>query len=229
MLKGILLSEGYKEKSLKDILESKYRIDDDLQKFTWTRNQIKDLLQKLSASFMQNYRNGYVLSEYFTCPMGTITIAIDGNSSAIVDGCKRITALSLLLIYLLHKYENTPGFPKKELENLIDFWFCHDQNEFIECMFSLYCTGTYILKDTDDLYIQNTVNRYSDFSDCWDDSISNENIVLYTHWLIERVYFCVRCITPKDYAWDLIGTKKERADLRKKFSDEQILDKGICV
>jgi len=109
-----------KEKSVMDLLGSKYAVDFYQREYKWEEKQIDDLVDDLAAAFDENYDNSHEqpdVEQYGPYFLGPIIVDASDGKRHIVDGQQRLTTLTLALICLLHciKDENQRGL----LQNLI--------------------------------------------------------------------------------------------------------------
>ena len=91
-------------KSVRELLSGiKYSIDYYQREYKWGQKQVRELIEDLSSSFLEDYRAEHEPKEirnyghYF---LGSITISRKDNMNYIVDGQQRLTTLTLLLVYL---------------------------------------------------------------------------------------------------------------------------------
>ena len=91
-------------KSVRELLSGiKYSIDYYQREYKWGQKQVRELIEDLSSSFLEDYRAEHEPKEirnyghYF---LGSIIISRKDNMNYIVDGQQRLTTLTLLLVYL---------------------------------------------------------------------------------------------------------------------------------
>lgn len=93
-----------KAKTVRELLKSvQYSIDYYQREYKWQEKQIHELVDDLSAKFLEEYQPDHERREVADYPyyfLGSIIISDKGNTNYIVDGQQRLTSLTLLLIYL---------------------------------------------------------------------------------------------------------------------------------
>lgn len=204
---------------LKNLFADKFDVDFYQREYVWQRKQIEDLLSDFTTEFLKNWkvgdtlRDGKLYDPYF---MGEIVVSLKaGERSSIIDGQQRITTLTLFLIYLLRKFGDVTDFPM-DIKDLIygddygEKLFNLDIKERKECMLSLFQTGEYIVKKNDTISVQNLVDRYADFDECWDDRINSSNIVSFVYWLKEKVMFSKVWTNSDEFAYVIFETMNDR-------------------
>ena len=130
--------------------------------------------------------------------MGEIVLSVKGDAlSDIIDGQQRITTLTLLLIYLLHRFGTRQPAPKwkADVEHLIysDDLGTNRYNLDIEerrnCLDALFNNGEYRATATESQSVHTIVERYADIEECWNPLITEVNIDHFVYWLMEKVVF----------------------------------------
>lgn len=205
---------------LKELFADKFSVDFYQREYVWQKKHMEDLIRDLSTEFLKNWKEDHALakvSEYDPYYMGEIVLSTrSGQRSSIIDGQQRITTLTLLLIYLVKKYGNVPGFPKGELDLLIysDYYgqimFNLEIDERKACMLSLYQNGSYTVKNEDPVSVVNLVERYEDIEECWNDQITQKNIVSFAYWLKEKVVFSKVWTNNDEFAYVIFETMNDR-------------------
>lgn len=204
---------------LKTLFVEKFDVDFYQREYVWQRKQIEDLVSDFTTEFLKNWKVGDTLRDgkrYDSYFMGEIVVSIKaGERSSIIDGQQRITTLTLFLIYLFRKFGSLPEFPM-DLKDLIygddygEKLFNLDIKERKECMVSLFQTGEYIVKKSDSISVQNLVDRYEDFDECWDDRIDKNNIVSFVYWLKEKLVFSKVWTNSDEFAYVIFETMNDR-------------------
>lgn len=204
--------------SLEKIFSDKYKVDFYQRDYVWGSKHIDDLVRDLSTEFLKNWKpadtfdNVLNYDPYF---MGEIVLSIKDGVNYIIDGQQRITTLTLLLIYIINNYKNTDDFPIDEIKPLIykqkggKKTFNLQIEERTECMEGLYVEGTYD-EDTDNISVNNIIERYSDIGACWDNHINAENINLFVYWIMYRVMFSKVWTDSDDFAYVIFETMNDR-------------------
>lgn len=205
---------------IKDLFNQKYTVDFYQREYVWTKKQIEDLICDLSTEFLKNWKCDHTpqdIPRYSPYYMGEIVISIDCNDrNSVIDGQQRITSITLLLIYVLKIYGSLSDFPSDVVNPLIysDYLgkklFNLDIEDRNECMLSLYKSGTYSVKDTDNASVKNLIERYNDISECWNQAINAENIACFTYWLIYKVMFSKVWTNSNEFAYVIFETMNDR-------------------
>ena len=93
-----------KAKTVRELLKGvKYSIDYYQREYKWHDKQIRELLDDLSAKFLEEYQPEHPRSKVANYPhyfLGSIIISKKDTVGYIVDGQQRLTSLTLLLILL---------------------------------------------------------------------------------------------------------------------------------
>lgn len=205
---------------LKELFLDKFDVDFYQREYVWQRKQLEDLINDLSTEFLKNWAKGDSpdkVRNYDPYFMGEIILSLkEGERSAIIDGQQRITTFTLILIYMLKTYGNLPQFPRSDIEKAIysdDFGtprFNLDIEQRKDCMLALFNTGSYTPNEKDQQYVQNIVDRYNDIADCWNDEITEENIVNFAYWIKEKVVFSKVWTNSDEFAYVIFETMNDR-------------------
>jgi uncharacterized protein with ParB-like and HNH nuclease domain len=208
-----------KEYSLKEILaDKKYIVDYFQREYTWEKLQIEQLVEDLTNSFFDDYKVGDTpknVANYNTYYMGSIVLSDKRNGiSSIIDGQQRITSLTLLLIYLLHKTNNTM---RSQIDNLIYSDSYGEKSFNIQvpereiCLKALYDCGDYEPTDLDDESTINMANRYKDIVEAFpEDSFGEDVLKSFVYWLLEKVILVKITATSEDNAYTIFETMNNR-------------------
>lgn len=207
--------------SIEEIFSETYTVDFYQRDYVWEKKQIEDLVNDLSNEFLRNYKEGDVpvnVKTYDPYYMGEIVISKkDGMENSIIDGQQRLTSMTLLFISLLNEYKNVPGFPKKNIEDLIykdDFGtmqFRMKIEDRLQCMESLYTKGDYKLPVDASVSVENILNRYNDIVEAFDGKGINEsNVACFGYWLISKVKFSKVWTNSDEFAYVIFETMNDR-------------------
>src|SRR5436190_5990952 len=100
-----------KGRTLRELLAGhKYSIDYYQREYKWQRKQVTELLDDLAAKFLESHEEGderSAVADYGHYFLGSIIISDKDGQKFIVDGQQRLTTLTLLLIFLQHRLEDT--------------------------------------------------------------------------------------------------------------------------
>ena len=205
---------------LKLLFSEKFTVDFYQREYVWEKKQLEDLINDLSNAYLKCWSPDHTTQDvrsYDPYFMGEVVVSIKHNErSAIIDGQQRITTFTLLLIYLLHNYKGLPGFPTTDVENAIyanDYGvprFNLDIENRKDCMLGLFKNGTYEPTENDKYYVQRIVDRYNDISACWNERITNENIIGFTYWILGKVMFSKVWANSDDFAYIIFETMNDR-------------------
>ena len=205
--------------ALKEIFADKFDVDFYQREYVWQTKQIEDLINDLSTEFLKNWSSTHTTKNVMTYDpyfMGEIVLSDTGNKKkSIIDGQQRITTLTLLLIYVYRRFGHLQKFPV-EISNLIysDFFgeemFNLDIPERAECMKSLLNNGTYTIKDTDSISINNLVKRFNDIDEVWNSNINDDNAVNFAYWLKEKIVFSKVWTNSDEFAYVIFETMNDR-------------------
>ena len=208
-----------KEYSLKEVLaDKKYIVDYFQREYTWERLQIEQLVEDLTSAFFDDFKEGDTpisVANYNTYYMGSIVLSDKKNGvSSIIDGQQRITSLTLLLIFLLHK---SNGTMKSQIDNLIysdsfgQMSFNIQVQEREVCLKSLYDNGEYEPTDSDDDSTKNMAARYNDIEDVFPmENFDDIRLKSFVYWLLEKVILVKITATSEDNAYTIFETMNNR-------------------
>lgn len=202
------------------LFKEKFTVDFYQREYVWGKKQLEDLINDLSLAFLENWQTEDSIEDvkhYDPYFMGEIIILTGAeNIKSVIDGQQRMTTLTLLLIFLLHKYKNLPKFPVTEVENVIysdDFGTPKFNLEISirkECMLSLFREGYYEPNENDYFQVANIVDRYIDISESWNERINETNIVNFVYWLLNRVVFSKVSTNNDEFAYVIFETMNDR-------------------
>lgn len=206
--------------TLKLLFSEKFTVDFYQREYVWEKKQLEDLINDLSNAYLKCWKTEHTTQDvrgYDPYFMGEVVLSTKVNErSAIIDGQQRITTFTLLLIYLLHNYENLIGFPTSDVEKAIyanDYGtprFNLDIDNRKDCMLGLFKNGFYEPNENDKYYVQKIVERYNEISECWNEKITNENVIGFTYWLLEKVMFSKVWANSDDFAYVIFETMNDR-------------------
>ena len=181
-------------KSVRQLLGVKYSIDYYQREYRWEAKQVRELLDDLGGTFLEEYEPAKTSREqvaefphYF---LGSIIISQKGSDKFIVDGQQRLTSLTLLLI-LLRNLQSDP-----EGRGNLDALICSTQygkktfnlaiNERERCMEALFAGESFDTSDQTES-VQNLFARYQDMESHFPAELREEALPYFTDWLIDNV------------------------------------------
>lgn len=194
-------------KNLRQLLQNtKYSIPFYQREYMWQREHIEALINDLTSEFKLNYQpedSRLAVAGYGSYFMGSIVLtknekaSVDGHENAIIDGQQRLTSLTLLLMYLNNRLKNTDQ-SNDMLENMIfseafgvkSFNLnVDDRQECMEAIFNAKDMG----KDFDTTGCGesegNIYGRYNDIVELFPEDITDEMLLHFCDWLLEKVCF----------------------------------------
>ena len=205
---------------LKQIFSLKYSVGFYQREYVWQSKQLEDLIMDLSSEFLKNWRQGDdtgAVARYHPYFMGEIVLAEKGGAQYdIIDGQQRITTITLILIYLCHRFDNLDKFPREDVVRLIyaddfgTFKYNLDVDDRRDCMESLRKSGTYQVKPDDKPSVRTIVDRYADIAECWNEAINESNILHFTYWLMNKVMFSKVWTNSDEFAYVIFETMNDR-------------------
>jgi len=207
-----------KDYPLAEILgNKKYTVDYFQREYKWETINIEQLVSDLVNAFMENYKDGdktQDVANYGTYYMGSIVLSEKGSTSSIIDGQQRITSLTLLLIYLYHATNKTMS---EQLSNMIysdsygEKSFNIQVEERESCLRSLYETGSYTIKDTDDESTKHMAERYQDICNCFPDDLFNEtSLKSFVYWVKNNLILVKITAMSEENAYTIFETMNDR-------------------
>lgn len=194
-------------KNLRQLLQNtKYSIPFYQREYMWQREHIEALINDLTSEFKLNYQpedSRLAVAGYGSYFMGSIVLtknekaSVDGHENAIIDGQQRLTSLTLLLMYLNNRLKNTDQ-SNDMLENMIfseafgvkSFNLNVDDRQ--ECMEAIF-NAKDMDKDFDTTGCGesdgNIYGRYNDIVELFPEDITDEMLLHFCDWLLEKVCF----------------------------------------
>ena len=145
-----------KGKTVRELLAGrKFSIDYYQREYKWQTKQVAELIDDLSAKFLESYEPGHersAVAEYGHYFLGSIIISDKDGQKFIIDGQQRLTTLTLLLIYLQHQLQDAEQ--RGQLAELIFSQkfgkrsFNLDIPERTACMEALYTGKDFVARTT---------------------------------------------------------------------------------
>ena len=135
-----------KGRTVRELLAGrKYSIDYYQREYKWQQKQVAELIDDLTGKFLESHEVGderSAVAEYGHYFLGSVIISDKDGQKFIIDGQQRLTTLTLLLIFLHHRIEDSEQ--KGQIADLIFSQkygkrsFNIDIPERTACMESLY-------------------------------------------------------------------------------------------
>ena len=181
----------------------KYTIDYFQREYRWRTKEIGELLTDLTARFLSAWKPNHARSEvanYASYFLGPIIVSGEGGKSSVIDGQQRLTSLSILLVWILHKLSDEDD--RKQISDLIftrqfgSNAYNLDVSERTGVMDALYRNQPFN-RDNAPESVRNILDRYDDIGEHMPEEIAGDALPMFADWLIERVYL-VEIRTPSD-------------------------------
>jgi uncharacterized protein with ParB-like and HNH nuclease domain len=207
-----------KGKTIKEMLFArKFYIDYYQREFKWQTKHVEELINDLTGIFINDYSSGHDREEvarYAHYFLGSIIISSKRGKDHIIDGQQRLTTLSLLIMWLLHRLRKQGE--DDSLAQLVyskkhgKVSFNLDVEERRAVMESIYNNTP--MDDDDDLdeSCQNMLDRYRDIGDLFPDELQTEALPYFADWLIENVHVVEITAYSDDVAYTIFETMNDR-------------------
>lgn len=208
-----------KAKTIRELMHGiKYYIDYYQREFKWQEKHVRELIDDLSSSFMDDYRGDHPRSkvaEYGHYFLGSIIISHKDSKKYIVDGQQRLTSITLLLIYLRNLQKNIDESKRVNIDELIfsDSYgrksFNLDVRERKSCMEALFDQELFDEPDQSES-IQNILLRYNNIEDFFPNELSDKALPYFIDWLRDNVHFVEITAYTDDDAYRIFETMNDR-------------------
>ncbi len=199
--------------------DQKFYIDYFQREYRWQKKHIRLLIEDLISTFLKSYKptdKRPAVANYQSYYIGPVVFninAADGKKS-IIDGQQRITSITLLLIYLNHLQADRKD--KVNISNLI-FSESYGEKSFNmtdayreECLTSLFETGEYELKDSDDETVKNMLERYEDIAQTFPEELCQDALPYFIDWFIRNVVIVEIIAYSDENAYTIFETMNDR-------------------
>jgi uncharacterized protein with ParB-like and HNH nuclease domain len=231
-----------KGKTVRELLAGqKYSIDYYQREYKWQTKQVAELIDDLSAKFLESYESGHersAVAEYGHYFLGSIIVSDKGGQKFIIDGQQRLTTLTLLLIYLQHQLPDAEQ--RGQLAELIFSQkygkrsFNIDLPERTVCMDALYSGKEFVSNESSES-IENILGRYSDINDSFPEDLRGRALPYFADWFIENVHLVEIIAYSDGDAYTIFETMNDRGlslspvDMLKGYLLASILDEDDRV
>jgi hypothetical protein len=206
-----------KGKTVRELLAGrKYSIDYYQREYKWQTKQVAELIDDLSAKFLESYEPGHersAVAEYGHYFLGSIIVSDKDGQKFIIDGQQRLTTLTLLLIYLQHQLQDAEQ--RGQLAELIFSQkfgkrsFNLDIPERMDCMDALYSGKDFVTYDPPES-IANILGRYSDIDESFPEELRDLALPYFVDWLIESVHLVEITAYSDGDAYTIFETMNDR-------------------
>jgi len=206
-----------KGRSVRELLGgAKYSIDYYQREYRWQPKQMTELVEDLTAKFLESYEPGdergsvETYGHYF---LGSIIISDRDGQKFIIDGQQRLTSLTLLLIYLHRQLEDEEE--KKQLADLIFSQkygkrsFNLDVPDRTPCMEALYNGQNFDSADQSESVV-NILARFGDIGEQFPDEAKGAAFAYFADWLIENVHLVEITAYSDEDAYTIFETMNDR-------------------
>ena len=206
-----------KAKTVRELLKGvKYSIDYYQREYKWQDKQIYELVDDLSAKFLEEYQPDHERREVADYPhyfLGSIIISKKDTINYIVDGQQRLTSLTLLLLYLRNLQQDRPD--QVNVDELIvserfgEKSFNLQVDERMPCMEALLEGTPFDLTDRPES-VRNIVQRYGDLDACFPEELRDHALPYFIDWLVENVHLVEITAYSDDDAYTIFETMNDR-------------------
>lgn len=215
----------------------KYSVDYYQREYKWKQKHVAELIDDLTSKFLESYEPGHprsAVADYGHYFLGSIILSDKDGQKFVIDGQQRLTTLTLLLIYLLHRLPDAKG----KLTDLI-FSEKYDQRSFnldvpdrTPCMEALYTGQAFNDADPNES-VATMVARYSDIGELLPEDVTGAALPYFVDWLIENVHLIEITAYSDGDAYTIFETMNDRglsltpADMLKGYLLANIRDGAI--
>ena len=220
----------------------KYGLDYYQREYTWSVNNVRELIDDLATSFLEDYSEldeRKKIASYRPYFLGPIVTSSVQGTRFVVDGQQRLTSLTLLLIHLNHLAKGVPG--AEDLAPLVfsrkfgSLTFNIDVTERNNVMHAILHGRTFDSSRESDS-VRNIWDRYQDIVRLFPDDLKERALTYFCDWLLERVVLVEIGTTDQDMALEIFETMNDRGlrlsntDMLKGFLLSRIGEpEGICA
>jgi hypothetical protein len=206
-----------KGRSVRELLANrKYSIDYYQREYKWQQKQLAELIDDLSAKFLESHEPGHdrsAVADYGHYFLGSIIISDKEGRKFIIDGQQRLTTLTLLLIFLRHRVDDHDQ--KAQITDLVlsqkygKRSFNLDIPERTACMEALY-NGEEFSENDPPESIANILARYGEIEDHFPDDLAGPALPYFVDWLVENVHLVEITAYSDDDAYRIFETMNDR-------------------
>lgn len=206
-----------KAKTIRELLGgTKYSIDYYQREYRWQPKQITELVEDLTAKFLESYEEGderSAVEHYGYYFLGSIVISDRDGQKFVIDGQQRLTSLTLLLIYLHRQLADEDE--KKQLAELI-FSQKYGKRSFnlnvpdrTPCMEALYTGQPFDITEQPESVV-NILGRFEDIEEQFPDEAKGVALAYFADWLIENVHLVEITAYSDEDAYTIFETMNDR-------------------
>ncbi len=206
-----------KGRTVRELLAGrKYSIDYYQREYKWQQKQLGELIDDLAAKFLESHEAGNersTVADYGHYFLGSIIVSDKDGQKFIIDGQQRLTTLTLLLIFLHHRLDDTEQ--KGQIADLIFSQkygkrsFNLDIPERAACMEALYKGEEFADPDPAES-IANILARYAELEDLFPDELAGPALPYFVDWLVENVHLVEITAYSDEDAYTIFETMNDR-------------------
>jgi uncharacterized protein with ParB-like and HNH nuclease domain len=206
-----------KGRTVRELLAGrKYSIDYYQREYKWQQKQLAELIDDLSAKFLESHEPGNersAVAEYGHYFLGSIIVSDKDGQKFIIDGQQRLTTLTLLLIFLHHRLDDAEQ--KGQIADLIFSQkygkrsFNLDIPERAACMEALYKGEEFAEPDPAES-IANILARYAELEELFPDELAGPALPYFVDWLVENVHLVEITAYSDEDAYTIFETMNDR-------------------
>lgn len=206
-----------KGRTVRDMLTGrKYSIDYYQRDYKWQQKQVAELIDDLSAKFLESHEEGNersAVAEYGHYFLGSVIISDKDGQKFIIDGQQRLTTLTLLLIFLHHRLMDVEQ--KGQIADLVFSQkygkrsFNLDIEERVACMEALYRGDDFPDPDPPESVV-NILARYADLEELFPEELAGAALPYFTDWVVENVHLVEITAYSDNDAYTIFETMNDR-------------------
>jgi hypothetical protein len=206
-----------KGRTVRELLTGrKYSIDYFQREYKWQQKQVAELVEDLSAKFRESHDEGNersAVADYGHYFLGSVIIGDKEGQKYIIDGQQRLTTLTLMLIFLHHRLEDSEQ--KGQIADLVFSQkygkrsFNLDIPERAACMEALY-KGDEFVDPNPTESIANILARYADLEELFPDDLAGAALPYFADWLVENVHLVEITAYSDSDAYTIFETMNDR-------------------
>lgn len=196
---------------------NKYTVDYFQREYRWEKQNMVQLVEDLTSAFLDAYAEGDLrtaVKNYGTYYLGPFVVSSKEGGKSIIDGQQRLTSLTLFLIFLNNLQKDFGG--KESIEPLVFSEMYGDKSFNIQveerkaCLDSLFRTGAYEVRTTDDESTANMAARYADIAPVFPEEISAKVLPYFLDWLKYNVMLVEIIAYSDDNAYAIFESMNDR-------------------
>ena len=206
-----------KARTIRELLSGrKYSIDYYQREYKWQKKHLTELIDDLANKFLESHKEGNdrgAVADYSHYFLGSIIVSDKEGQKYIIDGQQRLTTLTLLLIFLRNRLDESEQ--RGMIANLIcsekfgKFSFNLDVSERKPCMEALYAGEEISDADVPES-VANIAARYADLEEQFPEELTDTALPYFLDWLIEKVHLIEITAYSDDDAYTIFETMNDR-------------------